>query len=139
VINTTSSYDAAPAEDAPGDKFSCPGRNDLRESAFKKEMHMYRLNSALRIFLVICAFAFTSMAQGSGFTMVGGRDGTAAQTGSGTALGGGGIIGGELNQSSPSMMSDPVGGSQPHTNVSTELGLSFIISLLTNGMPLTGF
>ncbi len=83
---------------------------------------MYRLNSALRILLVICTLAFTA----------------AAQTGSGTALGGGGIIGGEkstMNLGSPPMMSDPAGGSQPHTNVSTDWGLSFIISLLTNGMP----
>ena len=65
---------------------------------------MYRLNIALRTLLVICTLAFTA----------------AAQTGSGTALGGGGIIGGEMgtvNLSNPSMLSDPTGGSQPHVNL----------------------
>ena len=105
---------------------------------------MYRLNRALRILtFVTCTFAFTSIAQGSDFTMVGGRDGTAAGTGIGT-LGGGGILhtGGSLttmNQGTPGFVSGIAGGSQPHTNVSTDLGLmSFIISLLRNGMPLAG-
>lgn len=90
---------------------------------------MFRLNSTLRVLLVICTLAITA----------------AAQSGAGTALGGGGIIGGEkdslttTNLSNPSMLSDPAGGSQPHNNVSTGLGLSFIISLLTDGMPLSGF
>ena len=93
---------------------------------------MYRLNSALRTLFVICTLAFTAV----------------AQTG-GANIGGGGIqwTGGDLNitnstQSSlgtPAFTSAIAGGSQPHTNVSTDLGLSYIISLLTNGMPLTGF
>ena len=104
---------------------------------------MYRLNIALRIVLVICTLAFTATAQGSGVTMVGGRDGTAA--GTGTALGGGGIIGGEkgsmstMSQGTPGFVSGITGGSQPHTNASTDSGLSFIILLLTSGMSLTGF
>ena len=101
---------------------------------------MYRLNTALRIVLVICTLAFTATAQGSGLTMVGGRDGTAAGSGSGAALGGGGIIGGELNTMvDPPVQSDPTDGSQPHENDSTDLGQSFIISLLTSGLPLFGF
>ena len=89
---------------------------------------MYGLHNTLRtLALVICIFAFTS----------------AAQAGSGD-IGGGGIqrTGDDLNitnQSSPPFPSDLAGGSQPHTSVSTDLGPSFIISLLINGMPLTGF
>ena len=80
---------------------------------------MHRLNSALRILLVICALAFTAAAQ------------------SGT-VGGGGIQnqgGTVVNQSSPPIASDIAGGSQPHTNVSANWGLGFIISLLMNSMP----
>ena len=95
--------------------------------SLKKGTHMYRLNIALRILtLVICTFAFTSMAQGSDFTIsdvtiTGGKETTAAGTGSGT-LGGGGML--------------LTGGSLTTINQGT---LIFIISLLTNGMPLTGF
>ncbi len=42
---------------------------------------MYKLNNSLRVVtLVICTLAFTSIAQGSGVTFVGGRDGTAANS-----------------------------------------------------------
>lgn len=92
---------------------------------------MNKLKSALRTLLVICTLAFTAAAQGSGLTMVGGRDGTAA--GGGAALGGGGIIGGELNtMGNPPMQSDIAGGSQPREALSPDLWLSLIISLLTN-------
>ena len=87
---------------------------------------MYRLNSALRVFLVICTLAFTAEVQAGSANLGGG----AIQ-----------ITGDNLNtvnQSSPGMTSDITGGSQPHTNASTDLGLSFIISLLTSGISLTG-
>ena len=89
-----------------------------------------QITNTFRILLVICTLAFTAAAQ------------TGSSAGTGTALGGDGIIGGEkgnvLSTMNPQAVGN-VGGNQPHTNVSTNFGLSFIISLLTNGMPLTGF
>jgi len=95
---------------------------------------MYRLKIALRTLLVICALAFTA----------------AAQTG-GANIGGGGIqwTGGDLtamNHSSPSPSRITITGGKETTaegggasNSQSNLPLTLIISLLTNGMPLIGF
>ena len=83
---------------------------------------MYRLKNTLRMLtLVICIFAFTSIAQGSGLTMVGGRDGTAAATGSGTGLGGGGIIGGEMTTTNQPSLPGNAGDTQGPSILTTVL------------------